>query len=146
MGVSVTSNEGRRQGPGQGQAEPGGQAVCFPGEDSLGEGGGFVSVESHWSHIQVEGHPGGELGAESGGGGVCQQGQRSEKGPVGFGLQGPGPGPGPRAMNGREGSDSQGQRDKWRCPRESRGPRAWVRAPPPPSSSALPPSLQETSE
>lgn len=103
IGVSVTSNEGKRKGPGQGQGEPEGQAICFPGEDDLGEGGGFVSVESHWSRAQVQGHPGSELGAESGRGGVCQQSQRSEKGPVGRGLWGPGPGLGPRAMNGRDG-------------------------------------------
>ena len=96
MGVSVTSNEGRRQGPGQGQAEPGGQAVCFPGEDSLGEGGGFVSVESHWSHIQVEGHPGvsSELSQEEG---VCAsrvRGQRRAQWGLGSRGQDLGPGRG----------------------------------------------------
>lgn len=58
IGVSVTSNEGKRKGPGQGQGEPEGQAICFPGEDDLGEGGGFVSVESHWSCAQVQGAQG----------------------------------------------------------------------------------------
>lgn len=101
IGVSVTSNEEKTKGPAQGQGEPEGQAICFPGEDGLGEGGGFVSVESCWSHIQVEGHPGSGLRAESGRGGVRQQGRRSETGPVWCGLRGPGPGPG--AMNGWEG-------------------------------------------
>lgn len=62
IGVSVTSNEGKREGAWPGSGEPEGQATVS-WEDDLGEGGGFVSVESHWSCAQVQGAqgPGSEL-------------------------------------------------------------------------------------